>query len=538
MAPMSKERKTSKEKTKENKNENKIIFKSHRLAVFTHLKPFLFVLLIPLLKAGVQFLADGKADNIIISESVLAILIVAYAVLKQKNFLLKVTKESLFIRSGFLAVRNAEIKLKRISSVELVRNPLDFIFSAATVQINTEAGRKGKADYSFKLSVWSARELQNIITDRENGSKMTIKFSPVKIALAAAATSSTVTGMIIAVPIISRAGTLLGMAVDQMLINGINDVSNRFSNYIPPIVNTVTLIFLFFYLASFCYTFLKSAGFKLILKKNCIDVSAGLIVRKNISLKKSAVNSVSIEQTPLMMLLKKGLLRVEIGGYGGVKGEIATVIPASDSSTIKREAQMLFPQFEFLAHRTAAEQTVADTVGTASGTEDTGGGQNNQVNEKGAICCDAIRTGEKIHSLFRLLAIPFYWFAAVMVAYPIFAHIFSPFSDLVGFLTAVTVGIICYRFFLCFYNYRRGEVRFGRVVYARQSKGVKTRQMYCDAEKIGMITLTEYPLDRREKTCKLKITMRSESSDYMTVKCLSVQKVKRQIAELYGIYKF
>ncbi len=459
-------------------------------------------------------MAEGTADSIIISEGVATVLLIGYAVFKQQSFLLKTDGDTLYIRSGIIAVRTAKIRLARISSVELVRNPLDYLLSAATVHINTEAGRKGTADYSFKLSLVAARELQNIITGDENEQKIAIKFSPVKIALAAAATSSTATGMIIAVPIILRAGKLLDMAIDEMLLNEINNVSNRFSNYIPPIVNTVTLIFLFFYFASFIYTFFKSTGFKLYLKKNSIDVSSGLFVRKSISLKKTAVNSVSIEQNLLMRLLKKSLMRVEIGGYGGTKGDIATVIPAGDNYNIKREAQLLFPQFGFTSDdgEIRSEEAVAGRK------------------TEGPVC-----TGAKRSSLFRLLSIPFYWLASVFIAYPILIVIFEPFSELVAFLTAVAVGVIGYRFFLCFYNYKKGKMQFGEVVYARYSKGIKTRRMYCDAKKVGMITITEYPIDKKLNTCKVKIRMRSESSDYMTVKCLSAEKIKRQITAVYNL---
>lgn len=485
-------------------------FKTHPIAILTYLKPFLFVLLIPLLKAGVQFLADRKADNIIISETVTAILITVYALLKYRHFLLRIEGDTLYMRFGVVVSRQVKIKIKKISSVELTRNPLDYLFSAATVKINTEAGRKGRADYSFKLSLNAARQLKDITSDEENEQKIAIKFSPVKIALAAAATSSTTTGIIIAVPIIWRAGKLLDMAIEDMLLKEINNVSNRFSGHIPPIVNAITIISLFFYLISFIYTFFKSTGFKLVLKNKTIDISSGFFVRKNISLKKSAINSVSIEQTPIMQLLKKSLLRVEISGYGGAKGETATVIPASENYNIKREAQLMFPQFKFLC----SEEEFQSDEKTKS---------------------YPVRTGERRRSLFRLLTIPFYWLAVVLIAYPLLSGVFVPFADLVAFLTVICIGIIGYRFFLCFYNHKNGQMFFGDVVYACYSKGIKTRRMYCDAKKIGMITITEYPIDRKAKTCKVKIRMRSESSDYMSVKCISAEKIKKQIAKVYNL---
>lgn len=142
----------------------------------------------------------------------------------------------------------------------------------------------------------------------------------------AATTSSAVTGMIIGVPIINKAGKLLGLALDSILLNEINNVSGQVKSYFPPIVSAITLIFLLSYAVSFVYSFFKYINFKLFLEKDKLEVRSGFFVRSRTSFKKFSVNDVIIDQTPLMRLFKRYAMKVSVGGYGNSKSETAVLV--------------------------------------------------------------------------------------------------------------------------------------------------------------------------------------------------------------------
>ena len=95
-------------------------------------------------------------------------------------------------------------------------NPFDFICAAVTFRINTEAGIIGKPDFEFKLRKKDAEIVSKALYGVNK--RDPLKFSVKRLTLAAALSSSAVTGIIVSVPIISRMGTLLDIAVSEILM--------------------------------------------------------------------------------------------------------------------------------------------------------------------------------------------------------------------------------------------------------------------------------------------------------------------------------
>lgn len=472
-------------------------FRAHPFMMFSYLKPFLFVLLLPLLKALVQYIFDRKISSIVVGESVAAAILVTYALAKWRSFRITIEKDCFYIRSGIFVFSQAKVPFEKVSTVEVLRNPLDAIFRSATVRINTEAGRKGKADFEFRVSLSAAKEIYNAAGEPETATR--VKFSALKIALMAAATSSAATGMIVAVPIINQSGKLFGMALQDVLLERINDVSRHFEKYVPPIVNTVTIVFLALYAFGFLYSLLKNINFKISLGKQKIQVSSGFFERKNITFKKRAVNNVCIEQTPLMWLVDRCLVQVGIGGYGGGKGERAIVIPSVKLSRTKAELAMMFPNIEW------ARKNV-------------------------------LKPHQK--SLPRYMLLPFYWLLGALAAYFLFVSLFPSFKELILFLTAIFMCILLYYFYLARYNFLNAEISFGEIVYIRHSKWANIKEMYCEAKKIGVITVTRFPADSIFSTCNVKITIRSEASDSLMIKHIPYEQALSRIRETYSVEKW
>ncbi|WP_289466277.1 hypothetical protein, partial [Klebsiella pneumoniae] len=90
------------------------------------------------------------------------------------------------------------------SSVQATQNPVDFLLRAVTFKINTEAGNHNRTDFEFKVSVKNSREISKLLYGE--GEPQAVKYSALKVAILAATTSSAFTGMLVAVPLINRAG--------------------------------------------------------------------------------------------------------------------------------------------------------------------------------------------------------------------------------------------------------------------------------------------------------------------------------------------
>ncbi len=138
-------------------------FKAHPLMILTIIKPFLVVLLIPVIRGVLQYLQDRQITPILRVELMLFGCIVLIGVLRWRAFRLICDESTVTVRDGVFYVRQAVIPITGLSSVQSEQTPLDFIFKSLTFRINTEAGGSKTTDYSFKLSRKDGREVAALL---------------------------------------------------------------------------------------------------------------------------------------------------------------------------------------------------------------------------------------------------------------------------------------------------------------------------------------------------------------------------------------
>ncbi len=469
-------------------------FHAHPLMILTIIRPFLPILLIPLLRGVIQYLINGEITRIWGMEIIIFASITLFGILRWRAFRLVCKDKSVTVRDGVIAVREAVIPVGGLSSVQSEQSPFDYIFRSVTFRINTEAGNRAKTDYSFKLSRKDAHTVSELLYGEKSGEP--VRFSPVKIAILAAATSSAFTGMLVGVPILNSTARLAGMGVNEVL-DRLNSVSKGFQTYFPPIVNTATLILLASFVVSFIYSFLRYLKFRIFLNDDRIEVRSGFFVMLRTAFKKASVNNVTIEQTPLMILLKRYAMKVNVGGYGEAKSESQVLVPCGRYKELK---EMFGEYFPFM---TPSGKTNKSKIGA-------------------------------MH-LNRYL----FWaeiFAAILVALALYFGIrFEEFGMLVLFITFVLGAIILYYAYICLCEYRRCEVRFGDTVFARGKRGLRKCRFYCPKDRVGEIKLHRFPPDHYFKTCNIKIITRSETADSILIRHLVFEETKEEIFKAYGI---
>ena len=469
-------------------------FKAHPLMILTLIKPFLVILIIPVLRGIIQYIQKGEIERILGVETLFFTFIILLGILRWRAFRLVIDKQSVTVRDGVFITRQAVIPISGLSSIQSAQSPLDYIFQCVTFRINTEAGSREKTDYSFKLSRKDAHTVSEALYGVKNGEPT--RFSPVKIAILSAATSSAFAGILLVVPVLNSTARLAGLGVNEVL-QRLNSVSQKFQTYFPPIVNTVTIILLASSIASFIYSFFRYLKFRIFLNDSRIEVRSGLFVMLRTSFKKASVNNVKIEQTPLMLLLKRYAMKVNVGGYGEAKSESQVLVPCGRYKEIK---EMFSDYFNFLK---------------PSGTP--------LKSKVGAI-------HENRYLFWAEL------FAAVLIAAAFyFGMVFEEFLMLVLFVTFVLGVIIAYYSYLCHCEYKRCEVRFGNEVFARGKKGIRKCRFYCPKDKVGEIKLYRYPVDPIFKTCNVRIITRSETADNIVIRHLDFEDTKKEIFNCYGI---
>lgn len=470
-------------------------YRAHPLMILSRMKPFLFVMILPLVRGLLQYATDRAITGILGIELTLFSVIVIFSVLSWRSFRLTVTDDSISIRSGFIFVKRANIKISSLSSVQSEQNVIDAIFRSVTYSINTEAGRRNKSDFRFKLYKKDSHEVSRSLYGTT--SRKEVKFSILRVAILAATTSSAFTGMIIGVPIINKAGDLLGVALYDMIFDEINNASKRFNAVFPPIVNVISLILLSLYGISFLYSLLKYINFKLFLGDDKLEVRSGFFTRSRTSFKKSSVNNIVIEQTPLMILLRRFAMKVSIGGYGDNKSESAVIMPCGTKKEIRSSFSAFFP---FLV-------------------------------PKG----EKIRADKSLFTKSRFLFLPGVYFILIAAVLIVLGLLFRDFGRLIVFATAVMLAIDLYFAYISLLESRFGQVSFGETVFAHSTKGLRIAELYCPKENVGEIRIRRFFNDFPQKTCRVRITVRSESADSMRVRMLPYDGIKREIHDCFGI---
>ncbi len=473
----------------------KTTFKAHPIMLFSLMRPYLFVLVLPLIRALVQYITEKQINGLLNLEIIAFSFALITAFFSYRAISVTVVDGYLIVKKGIFIKRRAVIEASRLSSIVLRRNVIDIVFGSVECAVNTEAGRPQKSDFAFKMYFCDTKRLFSMVYGQKECP--TVKISPTKIALLAATTSSAFSGMIVGVPVINQLGDLLGVALSDMFLNEINSVSSKIDTIFPPVVNTVTLVFLFAYALSFSTTFLKNVKFKLQSDAHSMEIKSGLVVRRHIMFKKSKINDVCIEQTPLMRLVGLFSMRASVGGYSDSKGERPVIIPVAKHQSLLKELKSYFLQYS----------------------------DNTQ----------SITPLQSKLNLNRFLFMPTVWLAVVVAASVVSALLFERFSTLIVFIMAVLIGVDLYYAYVCYQKYKSSRLSLDESILAVGIAGFNTREMYCSKNNIGIIKIIQTPADRRHKTCKVKLVVRSEQADGVRVDNLDINSVFEKLKSLFDL---
>jgi len=470
-------------------------YRAHPLMILSFIKPFLFILILPFVKAAVQYIINKEINDILGLETVILAIITIWAVARFITFRLTCEADSVTVKSGVFFTKEATIKVSQLSSVRTVQNPLDMLFRSVTFSINTEAGSKRHPDFRFKLSLSDGKEVSRLLYSEYKPSR--VHFSAVKVAVMAATTSSAFAGMLIGVPIINRVGNLIGVGISEMLLDEINNVSSKVQNFFPPIVNTVSLVFLLAYGVSFVYSFFKFINFKLRLGDEELEVRSGFFTRTRTSFKKRSVNNALIVQTPLMFLVRRYALKVSVGGFGESKSESQIIIPSGSYKEIKTGFSEYFP---FLTPK-GSPLRAKHTNGVKS----------------------------------RFLVWPTFYLLFVLGISIYLGLRFRDFDRLILFCSTVALAFVFYYAFICIFEYLKGELVLGENIYVRSAKNFRTCELYCPKHKIGQIKITRFWTDMVQKTCRIKLTVCSEGADNIRIRHLDNESVVKAVNSCFDL---
>ena len=468
--------------------------RAHPVYIYSFLKRFLFVLILPVLKGLIQYIFYRRVSGVLLLEGIALGLIILLSVIKLLSFGISVSSEELCIKEGLFFRKTAVIQRKSLSNITFTRHFLLDLVGAVGVSVNTEAGSYGKRDFKFKLSKQDAKRLEDLVYGRKP--QIELRFPVRRIALVSASTSSAITGLVVGVPVINRIGKLLNIGLLKIL-NDISGFSIGIKTYFSPAVNTATVILLVIYGISFIIALERNFFFRVSTDPEKIEVMSGLYFRRKRIFRKRDINDICIDQTPLMRIFKTGTMRVSIGGYGGEKGERATIVPAMRRNHIKRRFAQGFPI----------------------------------LGEGG----DFVKPEKSGLTRRRFLLLPNVYAVSCVAILGSLTLMFPAFERLTSFILLVLLIFDCFYAYISVGAMNFSGISLGETVAVRTTARFTERELFVKSDKIGIIKVIKTPADIKYGTCKLRLTVRSESSDSVKVRNIPFSPIKEKINEVYGI---
>lgn len=469
-------------------------FKAHPLMIFSGKTPLFLLFIVPIVRAVFWYILKGKTPTFSLAVWAGVVFVLVAGVLRMMSFRLIYCDNNFTINKGWLFKSSLSINKTSVSSIEIKQNPIEWLFRAKTLCINTEASQSKKSEFKIKLYNRDCETISRILYNCEKGGGN--KIPPLKALLAAVFTSSAFTGLIIGVPIINNIGRLLGIALRERIFKEIGRISLKIETYFPPIARTITLIFLISYALSFIYRFFRYIRFIVINTADEKAVCSGLLVKSKVVFNRKNINVIKAEQNLLMLLFKRFSIRISLSGFETAGDRTYAIVPLCKE---KEQKRILREDYNI---KTAFCKAVTPTKKTAT---------------------------ENRFMFWCILGIFIIPLLAVICFY-----IFPSFSGLILFITVIFLFLLVCRAYISREEYKTAKFSLSETLRAEGCKTFKKSLFYAQKEKISSITIRRIFTDKRHKSCRIILRIEARNRDKIRLKHLPFTETKREIDKAFN----
>lgn len=126
-------------------------YKAHFLMLSKVAKPFIVVWILNRLRDIVLYLSKKEISNVFLREVILLSLLFFAAVMTLKSYSLSFEKDFLIIRKGIVLKRSINIKLYNITSIRIIRRPINVFTKSTRLILGCETKNAEKKELDFTL---------------------------------------------------------------------------------------------------------------------------------------------------------------------------------------------------------------------------------------------------------------------------------------------------------------------------------------------------------------------------------------------------
>lgn len=392
----------------------------------------------------------------------------------------------LHINKGAIISKKAGISVSSVCAVATTRSLADIIFGSASVTFFTEAGAVF-GQRGIRISAKSEAKLCALLGFVKDGGEVRHTF--LQTLLHALSMPSVVTGTLFVIPIMKKVDAVL--EENESTIDRIEEFSERIFG-LSPLVNLAVAFFLITFLISLLLFVVRNVGLKTFHNDKTVSVSFGVLPQKTVYMRKGAINSTLAVQTPFLFILGRSFIKPDVSGID--YGQSREIYLSAPKIKVKRDEPPVF---------------------SCKGDK-------------------KIELAPKNHSQaerWRYFTVYFY-FAVLFTVVLLSAHILFPWlTDLLLLFAAVLSAILLYYFHLAKYAHRHTSIDFydGKAHFITGTSAIHAN--FCP-ERIGIITVTTFPYDRKTGVCTVKTVLRSQRGTKIKVKYVPSDLIVEQLKNL------
>lgn len=452
---------------------------------FTFLKPVLIFLLVPSIRTILEIIFVKTFGGFLYIEAAFFIFLSLIAEFRRKSLSLSLFEDFIIIKKGFYFKSEYKVKKEKIISVHIRQNIIERLFRAETVFINTFSDKNKGYTLKITVSVPDAEKIRDSITmeikAKEKG------FSLLRIIAFSLASSGSVEGLLFLVPIIRRILKFLGFELYSEIIAKIIGNTKFDDQYMPHIINAVTLVVVFIFLLGFLYQFFKNINFKIITHKKICFIKSGFITKRESIIKTKEIRGIIAEQALPFRILQRFALKAAVGGNVGRFLTNGVIAPFLTEKELKENVKDFFK-----------EDLLNSTV---------------------------IQSQKAPKGIFSVVLLPLSLFVLLFLVCLCFFLKLDNIRRFVALIFILSSVILFFYAEILIYSYRKGKIILNKNILFIGTKRLKLRRIYINPQNIGEIRIKENPFDRKRGSCKVYVSVFSKSNNTVSLRWLKRKEV-------------
>ncbi|MDD3224517.1 MAG: PH domain-containing protein [Clostridium sp.] len=270
----------------------------------------------------------------ILAASGMIVLIFVYYIVEWRKNIFIIKDKSIYHKEGVFNVKEIEIPLKRINTVDISRGPIEEFFKVSTIKIDNGNAKDHESELKFILNKDRAEEIRNLLLKRNKCEFKTEQLS-YSLGLKELFIYSIISdSMIKGLGILFALQQFLDEYIKKIFKVNVNTskyagkfISSNFNNKIYEVFIMIFGLLFVTFCISIIYSTIKYYKFKLWTDDSKICINYGIIDKKNYSFHRKKIKGIHIKQSILMQVLGYFTIEIESIGYGDEKGEKAILYP-------------------------------------------------------------------------------------------------------------------------------------------------------------------------------------------------------------------